>query len=305
MAKPVAVVTGCSKGFGYLLVEPLARAGYTVFATMRDPAGKNATAAAELSKLNERGGLTVRVLPLDVRSDAQVDAAFAAVEAEAGRVDVLINNAGAMFAGVTEAFSVREFDEQFQTNVIGLFRVTRAALPMMRRQRSGLLVHISSIVGRVAPPFFGAYSASKWAVDALGESLRYELSPLGIDSILVEPSPFKTKLFDTAVRPADSARAAEYGETAAIPAQIFAAFDQMFAGMPDETNPQRVVDTIMRLIATPAGERPLRTVVGEANFGAAAVNERTHDLARPMLEAVGLGHLENVTTARRAAGVAG
>lgn len=301
MSKPVALVTGCSSGFGRLLVEPLARAGYTVFASMRDPKGRNAEPASALGALKSRDGLDVAIVEVDVTSDAQVDAAIARIERDAGRLDVLINNAGAMYGGVTEAFSVKEFDDQFQTNVIGLFRVTRAALPVMRRQRSGLLVHISSIVGRISPPFFGAYSASKWAVDALGESLRYELAPLGIDSVIVEPAPFKTSLFSEAHTPADTARAAEYGAAAAIPAQLFAAFDQMFEGMPAETDPQVVVDAILRLIATPPGERPLRTVVGTVDFGAAAVNERTRDLARPMLDGVGLGHLENVATAKAAA----
>ena len=245
MSQPVVLVTGCSTGFGRLLVEPLADAGYTVFASMRDPDGKNAGPAAELRQLGHRG---VHVLRLDVTSDAEVDAAIRQIEREAGRLDVLVNNAGCMYGGVTEAFSVKEFDDQFQTNVIGLFRVTRAALPMMRRQQSGLLVHLSSIVGRVSPPFFGAYSASKWAVDALGESLRYELAPLGVDSVIVEPAPFKTSLFAQARTPQDTARAAEYGPTAAIPGQLFAAFDQMFAGMPAETDPTHVIDAIMRLI---------------------------------------------------------
>jgi NAD(P)-dependent dehydrogenase (short-subunit alcohol dehydrogenase family) len=297
MSKPVALVTGCSSGFGHLLAKPLRDAGYTVFATMRDPEGRNAAPAAALRAL----GAGVHVLRLDVTSDTEVDEAVAAIQREAGRVDVLVNNAGCMYAGVTEALTVREFDSQFQTNVIGLFRVTRAVLPMMRRQQSGLLVHISSIVGRVAPPFFGAYSASKWAVDALGETLRYELAPLGVDSIIVEPAPFNTSLFAEAITPKDTARAAEYGPSAAIPAQLFAAFDQMFTGMPEETDPQRVVDAIMGLIATAPGQRPLRTVVGPVHFGAATVNERTLDVAKPMLEAVGLAHLENIATAKAAA----
>jgi NAD(P)-dependent dehydrogenase (short-subunit alcohol dehydrogenase family) len=294
-------VTGCSSGFGHLLVKPLADAGYTVFATMRDPGGKNAAPASALRALG--GG--IQVLKLDVTSDAEVDAAVAHIQRDAGRVDVLINNAGCMYGGVTEAFTAKELESQLQTNVVGLFRVTRAVLPMMRRQKSGLLVHISSIVGRVSPPFFGAYSASKWAVEALGEAMRYELAPLGVDSVLVEPAPFKTSLFGDAIAPKDSARAAEYGPTAEIPAQLFAAFDQMFTGMAEETDPRRVVEAIMKLIAMAPGQRPLRTVVGPVHFGAATVNERTLDVAKPMLEAVGLGYLENVGTAKSAAAASG
>jgi NAD(P)-dependent dehydrogenase (short-subunit alcohol dehydrogenase family) len=298
MPKPVALVTGCSSGFGRLLVEPLARAGFLVYATMRDMDRRNAFAAAELTELRTRQQLDVQVAPMDVTSDDEVGQAIRMIERQAGRVDVLVNNAGCMLGGITEAFSVKEFEQQFQTNVIGLFRVTRAVLPMMRRQHSGLLVHMSAAAGRIAPPFFAAYSATKAAVDALGESLRYELAPFGIDSVIVEPAVFHTRLLSSAQRPSDGMRAIEYGATAAIPGQLFAAFDQMFDTQPDETDPHHVVDAILDLIAMKAGERPLRTVVGDANFGAAKINELTASIGREMLTAVGLQHLENVATAR-------
>jgi NAD(P)-dependent dehydrogenase (short-subunit alcohol dehydrogenase family) len=304
MPDSVALVTGCSSGFGYLLAEPLARAGFVVYATMRDPDGKNAKPATALRQLSSMG-LKVHVLPLDVTSDADVDAAVARIERDAGSIDVLVNNAGQLYGGVTEAFSVKEVERQFQTNVFGLFRVTRAVLPAMRRQRSGLLIHISSIVGRISPPFFAVYNASKWAVDALGEALRYELSSFGIDSVIVEPGPYHTSLFAEATKPADEARAAEYGGVAAIPGQLFAAFDNTFETMKAETDPKAVVDAIVALIRTPAGQRPLRTVVGPLHFGAATANERTAELAKEMLGALGLAHLENVATAKSAAASAG
>jgi NAD(P)-dependent dehydrogenase (short-subunit alcohol dehydrogenase family) len=304
MSKPVVLITGCSSGFGHLLAGPLAEAGYVVYATMRDPDGKNAASAARLRQLSSRE-LDVHVLPLDVTSDAEVDAAVERIHRDAGRIDVLVNNAGQIYGGVTEAFTVQEFERQFQTNVFGLFRVTRAVLPGMRRQRSGLLVHLSSIVGRISPPFFGVYNASKWAVEALGEALRYELSPFGIDSVIVEPGPFHTSLFSQTTTPDDAARAAEYGEIAAIPGQLFAAFDNTFETMKTETDPRLVVDAVVRLIQMSAVERPLRTVVGPLDFGAAAINERTADVAKGMLGALGLAHLENVATARAATAQAG
>src|SRR2546421_4383184 len=174
MSRPVALVTGCSSGFGRLLVEPLARAGYLVYATMRDVDRRNALAAAELTELRTRQQLDVQVAPLDVTSDSGVDQAVRMIERQAGRVDVLVNNAGCMTGGITEAFSVKEFEQQFQTNVIGLFRVTRAVLPMMRRQHSGLLVHVSAALGRIAPPFFSAFSASKVAVYSIGDPHLYK-----------------------------------------------------------------------------------------------------------------------------------
>ncbi len=303
MLRSVALVTGCSSGFGRLLVEPLARAGYLVYATMRDIDRRNAFAAAELTELRTRQQLDVQVAPMDVTSDSDVEQVVRMIERQAGRVDVLVNNAGCMCGGITEAFSVKEFEQQFQTNVIGVFRVTRAVLPMMRRQHSGLLVHMSAVFGRVAPPFFTAYTASKAAVDAIGESLRYELAPFGIDSVIVEPSVFHTRLFSSAQRPADGMRAIAYGSTAAVPGQLFAAFDQMFDTQPDETDPHHVVAAILDLIATPAGKRPLRTVVGATNFGAAKINEQTAAAGREMLTAVGLQHLENVETARATAAI--
>jgi NAD(P)-dependent dehydrogenase (short-subunit alcohol dehydrogenase family) len=300
MAKPVALVTGCSSGFGRLLVEPLARAGYLVYATMRDVDRRNAFAAAELTELRTRQQLDVQVAPMDVTSDAEVEQAIRMIERQAGRVDVLVSNAGCLSGGITEAFSVKEFEQQFQTNVIGAFRVTRAVLPMMRRQHSGLLLYMSAAAARIAPPFFAAYSASKAALDALGESLRYELAAFGIDSVVVEPAVFHTRLFSSAHRPADGMRAIEYGATAAIPGQLFAAFDQMFDTQPEETDPQHAVEAILQLIAMLPGERPLRTVVGDANFGAARINELTASAGREMLAAVGLQHLENVASARAA-----
>jgi NAD(P)-dependent dehydrogenase (short-subunit alcohol dehydrogenase family) len=303
MPRPVALVTGCSSGFGRLLVEPLARAGYLVYATMRDVDRRNAFAAAELTELRTRQQLDVQVAPMDVTSDSEVEQAVRMIERQAGRVDVLVNNAGCMIGGITEAFSVKEFEQQFQTNVIGLFRVTRAVLPMMRRHHAGLLVHVSAALGRIAPPFFAAYSASKSAVDAIGESLRYELAPFGIDSVIVEPAVFHTRLFSSAHRPADGMRAIEYGATAAIPGQLFAAFDRMFETQPDETDPHHVIEAVLDLIAMRPGQRPLRTVVGAANFGVAKINEMTASAGREMLAAVGLQHLENVATARAAATV--
>jgi NAD(P)-dependent dehydrogenase (short-subunit alcohol dehydrogenase family) len=301
MPRPVALVTGCSSGFGRLLVEPLARAGYLVYATMRDIDRRNALAAAELTELRTRQQLDVQVAPMDVTSDSEVEQVVRMIERQAGRVDVLVNNAGCMSGGISEAFSAKEFEQLFQTNVIGLFRVTRAVLPMMRRQHSGLLVHMSAAFGRVAPPFFMAYTASKAAVEAIGESLRYELAPFGIDSVIVEPSVFQTRLITSAHRPADGMRAIEYGSTAAVPGQLFAALDQMFDIKPDETDPHHVVGAILDLIAMRPGERPLRTVVGAMDFGAAKVNQATASAGRDMLAAVGLQHLESVTTARATA----
>jgi NAD(P)-dependent dehydrogenase (short-subunit alcohol dehydrogenase family) len=295
--KKVSVVTGASSGVGRQLAERLARSGHSVHATMRDVLGRNRPKATALAQLAAREHLPIYVEQMDITSDEQVARTIDGILRDEGRIDILINNAGVMYGGVTEAFSAEEFRTQLDVNVIGAFRTSRAVLPIMRRQQSGLLIHISSIAGRLGMPFFGMYSASKWAIDGLAESLRYELAPFGVDSVIVEPGLLHTRLFEHAHRPGDQARSAEYGPTAAISNTLFAAFDQVFAADPAATNPRKVVDAICTLIETPAGQRPLRTVAG-VDFGVRALNEATKSAGPAMLAALGLPHLEDVAKAK-------
>src|SRR5215467_2650403 len=150
------LITGTSTGFGRDTAETLARAGHTVFASMRDPQVKNREHAETLRKQR------IKVIELDVSIDASVDQAVKEVLAHVGRIDVLINNAGIALAGVTEAFTPDQAKIVFNTNVVGLLRTTRAVLPAMRKQREGLIINIGSILGRVTFPFFGIYGASKF-----------------------------------------------------------------------------------------------------------------------------------------------
>ena len=168
------LITGASTGFGRDTAETLARAGHEVFASMRDPERKNRAHAEALQ------GQNIEVVELDVTDSPSVDRAVAAVIAKAGRIDVLINNAGVAAAGVSEAFTPEQASALFDVNVIGLHRVTRAVLPELRRHNDGLIINIGSIVGRVTFPFFGLYGASKFAIEALTDSVRYEVSQLGI-----------------------------------------------------------------------------------------------------------------------------
>src|SRR5690349_14115492 len=164
------LITGASSGFGRDMAETLARAGYTVFASMRGVNGKHRDQANDLAKQG------IGVVELDVTNDASVDAAVKEVLAHTRRIDVLVNNAGIASTGVTEAFTAEQAKLIFNTNVVGLLRTSRAVLPTMRAQGDGLIVNVGSILGRVTFPFFGIYGASKFAVEALTESLRYELS---------------------------------------------------------------------------------------------------------------------------------
>src|SRR5712691_10139955 len=188
MSKTI-LITGASSGFGRDTAETLFRAGHTVYASMRGTQGKNREAAEALRNV---GIMTVE---LDVSDDGSVEAGVKRVLVEAGKIDVLVNNAGIMSAGVTEAFTAEQAKVIFDTNVIGLLRVTRAVLPSMRQKRDGLIINIGSILGRVTFPFLGIYGASKMAVEALTDSLRYEVSQLGVEVVEVQPSAYPTNLF--------------------------------------------------------------------------------------------------------------
>ncbi|MGH6797436.1 MAG: SDR family NAD(P)-dependent oxidoreductase, partial [Roseiarcus sp.] len=177
----------------------------------------------------------------------------------------------------------------FNTNVIGVLRTTRAVLPAMRAAGDGLIVNIGSVLGRVTLPFFGIYGASKFAVEALTDSYRYELSQLGVDVVLVEPSAYPTKMYASMQRPADAGRASDYGAIGEIPRKMFETFTSMFSGegAPD---PHDVAVAIAALVAQPKGQRPTRTVVGQP-FGSDAINAATDPVQRGAIEALGLGQL--------------
>ena len=199
------VITGCSSGFGHDLALKLARRGDRVYATMRAPAGKNAAAATMLLDAADTEALDLRVLDLDVTDDASVSAAAQTVADESGAADVVVNNAGQMFGGITEVFTPAEMARQLDVNVVGVPRVVRAFLPAMRAAGHGLVMNVSSTAGRCALPFFGVYHASKWAVEGYTAALRIELAAAGIDAVIVEPGPFTTSLFPLMTPPADSA----------------------------------------------------------------------------------------------------
>jgi len=169
----------------------------------------------------------------------------------------------------------------------------------MRRRQSGLLVHISSVNGRLAPPFFGLYGASKFAMEALAETFRYELSQFGVDSVIVEPGPFRTGIQSRSEEPQDAVRVAEYGQMAMVASQVFGGLQQMVADPNLPVDPQLVVDAVLNLIATPPGRRPLRTVVG-LDFGTGTLNQTTSGVTTQALASLGLAHMENLTSAAQA-----
>jgi NAD(P)-dependent dehydrogenase (short-subunit alcohol dehydrogenase family) len=255
----VILITGTSTGFGRTAAETLAQRGYRIFATMRDCSGRNATASKDLRSLANQKGWSLDVVEMNVTDDASVRKAVQQALDRAGRIDVVINNAGIAALGLTEAYTVEQFQQVLDVNLLGVVRVNRAVLPAMRRQRSGLLIHVSSVAGRAVLPGFAAYSASKFALEAVADAYRFELSPFGIDSVLVEPGVHRTPILEKFLAPADQSRVAEYGSAAEAVERVKGVLEGA-SSAPETPGPEGVVEAFVRLIETPAGERPFRTV---------------------------------------------
>ena len=183
------LITGCSSGFGKLSALHFARKGDTVFASMR-----NTAKAGELEQAKQAESLPIEIVQLDVTDDASVEGAVRQVIDAAGGIDVLVNNAGLGHHGPVEETDDDEVKEIFETNFFGALRVTRAVVPKMREQKSGTIVNVSSLAGRVVAPYGGIYSASKYALEAASEALYYELHPFGIRVLLIEPGGFETAI---------------------------------------------------------------------------------------------------------------
>lgn len=287
--RKTVLITGASSGIGLLATETVARAGHAVYAAMRQVGGRNAEAAASLTRLAGRDHLSIRVLELDVTNEQSAGKAVDLVVRESGRLDVLVNNAGLMSIGLAEAFTEEQARYQMDVNVLGPFRLSRAVLPHMRSQRSGLLIHVSSIVGRIVFPGAALYCASKFALEALAESLHYELAGTGVESIIVQPGPYPTDLLANSPGPQDMERLAGYGELASLRDTFIGMFKQLFASGASP-HPQEVAEAIARLIDLPAGERPLRTVCG-LDYGASAINDEIAPRQAEVLRALGMGQM--------------
>jgi NAD(P)-dependent dehydrogenase (short-subunit alcohol dehydrogenase family) len=292
----VVLVTGASSGFGRLTAETLARNGHQVYAGMRQIGGRNATAAAELTALAEQEKVALHVVQLDASDAVSLDTAVTSVVEAAGRIDVLVNNIGIGSWGMTEAYDMDQVQQIVESNFLTAVRANRAVLPQMRSQGAGLLVQVSSGVGRFVMPYMTLYSAAKHAVDALAEGYHYELAPLGIDSVIVEPGSFPTVgSLTKLITPNDSERVAGYGEVDQRGQTMYAYNDQVNRG-PDAPDPQLVADAIAHLIDTPAGQRPLRTTVGPPPAAQAAqINEVTAQVQEQTLTYMGLGDMLTVT----------
>jgi NAD(P)-dependent dehydrogenase (short-subunit alcohol dehydrogenase family) len=285
LAKTI-LITGASTGFGRDTAETLTRQGYIVFASFRDITVRNKSHAEALRSAG------INVVELDVTNNDSVETGVSNVLSQAGRIDVLVNNAGIAFAGVSEAFTVEQVRNLFEVNVFGIQRVLRAVLPTLRKQRDGLVINVGSILGRVTFPFFGLYGASKYAVEALTDSYRYELSQLGVDVLLVQPSAYPTNMYASAQQPADKARSEAYGEIGAIPGKMFGTFQEIFRSK-TAPSPHDVPEAIAKLVGQTKGARPARVVVGEP-YKSDVVNLSVEPVQAQVIDGLGLGQLANI-----------
>lgn len=263
------LITGASGGFGKLTTHALLDKGHTVVASMRGVNGKNKQTAQELKDAG------AHVVEIDVSDNASVDKGVAAAIDAADGLDAVVNNAGVGVIGMQEMFTPEDWQHLFDINVFGVQRVNRAVLPHMRGKQSGLLIHVTSLLGRITIPFYGPYNASKWALEAMAENYRTELSAFGVDSCIVEPGGYATDFMDNLIRPSDATRNESYGEMAHAAEGFMKGFEEALAAN-EAQKPQDVADAIATLIETPAGTRPFRTVVDKMGMGDHIVEYNGH-----------------------------
>lgn len=279
-------ITGIAGGFGRLTALALLAQGHDLAGSVRNRAGRNAEAVAEL----EAAG--ARIVEMDVTETASTDAGIAKAIAELGGLDVLFNNAGIGSYGIQELMSPEDMARVFDVNVMGVQRVMRAALPHLRAQGRGTVLYTSSLIGRITSPFYGTYSASKWALEAIVECYRTELSGFGIESCIIEPGAMPTAFFDAMVAPHDPQREAAYGDFAQVPAMAAAGLAQMLQSTPSQ-RPERIAEAVVALLELPCGKKPFRTVVDQTGVGPQIelYNDVLHDVTRRVMTNFGTAHM--------------
>ena len=284
MSKFNILVTGASSGFGLMTAKALAEGGHTVYASMREIAGRNAPQVAAIAAWAAENKADLRTVELDVQSDASAEAGVAHLIADAGRLDVIVHNAGHMVFGPAEAFTPEQMIQQYDVNVLGSQRVNRAALPHLRGQHKGLLVWVGSSSTRGGtPPFLAPYFAAKAAMDALAVSYSTELALWGIETTIMVPGAFTkgTNHFAHSGKPADTARAAEY-ESGPYASIADKALKSLASLEPPDADPAEVARQIVRVVDMPFGKRPFRVHVDPSQDGAEIVNGVADRMRREM-----------------------
>lgn len=279
-------ITGIAGGFGLPTARALMAQGHTVAGSVRSRSGRKADTVAAL----EAEG--AQIVEMDVTETASAEAGVAEAITALDGLDVLFNNAGIGAYGIQELMSPKDMSRVFDVNVTGVQRVMRAALPHFRAQRQGTILYTSSLIGRIATPFYGTYSASKWALEAIVECYRTELSGFGIESCIIEPGAMPTAFFDGMVMPNDPAREAGYGDFAAVPALSAQGLAQMLDATPDQ-RPERIAEAVVALLALPFGQKPFRAVVDHTGVGPEIerYNTALHDVTRTVLTRFGIADM--------------
>jgi NAD(P)-dependent dehydrogenase (short-subunit alcohol dehydrogenase family) len=291
--KQVIVITGASSGFGRLSANALAKAGHTVYASMRDTAGRNAPQVADVERYAGDNKVDLRAIELDVNSQSSVDAAIAKIIAEQGRLDVVMHNAGHLVFGPAEAFTPEQLAELYDVNVLSTQRVNRAALPQLRKQGRGLLVWVSSSSSAGGtPPYLAPYFAAKAGMDAMAVVYARELTRWGIETSIIVPGAFTggTNHFADAGSPADKARVAEYeaGPYAGFGDEIMKAFGAI---VPPDADAASVADAVVKVVDTPFGRRPFRVHIDPTQDGADVAFAVIDRVRNEMLHRVGFSDL--------------
>ncbi|KAH8811101.1 short-chain alcohol dehydrogenase [Xylogone sp. PMI_703] len=294
----VVVVTGASSGFGALASRALARAGYTVYAGLQSIKGKNYDQVEEIKKYSADNKTDLRSVELDVVDDASVESGISKIIKEAGRLDVVVHNAGHMSYGPAEAFTVEQCAQLYDVNVLGTQRINRVVLPHMRARRQGLLVWVGSSSTRGATtPFFGPYFAAKAAMDAMAVSYASELTRWGVDTSIVIPGAFTkgTNHFAHGSKPEAASVAKEYfeGPYKGVDEQILRG---VAALAPPDADVGEVANAIVNVVNTPAGKRPFRVHVDPNNDGSEVVCAVGDRVRSEMYRRLGLEDLLTVQT---------
>jgi NAD(P)-dependent dehydrogenase (short-subunit alcohol dehydrogenase family) len=288
--KSVIVITGASSGFGALAARALAKAGHTVYASMRGTTGHNAAQVDEAKRFSSENNVNLRTIELDVVSEESVNTAIQKIVDDNGRLDVVIHNAGHMVFGPAEAFTPEQFAQLYDINVLSTQRVNRAALPQLRKQKQGLVIWVSSSSSAGGtPPYLAPYFAAKAGMDAMAVIYARELTRWGIETSIVVPGAFTggTNHFAHSGRPADKERVAEYeaGPYKGFAEDVMTGFASI---VPPDADASAVADAIVNVVDMPFGKRPFRVHIDPTEDGAEVVNMVSDRVRAELLRRIGL-----------------
>lgn len=285
------LITGAGTGFGLLTVRTMLDQGYTVYAGIREPEGRNAERAASVRDYAAGTPGEVVIVDLDVLKEESCKAAAEAMLARDGRIDAVFHNAGHLFIGFSEGFTPDQMTEAFRSNALGVHILNRAVLPAMREAGRGTLIYNSTGSAYVVGPFMAPYVMGKMAFDAIAETTAYEVGAFGIESVLILTGAFTqgTAHFDNHIAPEDEAVVAHYGRLKVDFDQYGPGLERLFEGR--EQPAQAVADEVARVLALPRGQKPLRTEIDFSEWGAGVVDVVSQHETQRLWGNMGLGHL--------------